>query len=161
MHGRRLYERLDLNAATPTDAAPVRAFLEHARELEGTLLASLRADPATAAYATPELLARNSALVWTWDLISLALLLDWAPFRLESVPSADGVVDVALEPVPPLRPTTGAVTASLHPWPFRAEAMRLHCEGRRLESGFDSDAALAEGLARAPWETLEFELVAR
>jgi Protein of unknown function (DUF3891) len=162
MHGRRLYERHHLESAAPADATAVTAFLEHARELEATLLASLRADPAMARYATPELVARNSQLVWIWDLISLALLLDWPPFKLESVPTADGdAVDVAMDPVPPREPADGAVSVSLDPWPLAAEGIRLHCEGRRLERGFDSDAQLADGLARARWETVEFELVAR
>ena len=160
MHGRRLYERQQLESAAPADATAIGAFLEHAGELEATLLASLRADPVVAAYATPELVARNSQLVWIWDTISLALLLDWAPFKLRSVPTADGeAVDVAMDPAP--GSAGGAVSVSLDPWPFAVEAVRLHCEGRRLERGFDSDAQLADGLARARWETVEFELVAR
>ena len=35
----------------------------------------------------------------------------------------------------------------------------MHCEGRRLTTGFADDDALADGLARAPWETVEFTLV--
>jgi hypothetical protein len=164
MHGRRLYERGDLDAAPAGQAAAVRAFLEHARELEDSLLASLRADPATAPHADAESVARNSQLVWTWDLISLGLLLDWAPLRLESVPTATGgAVAITLETVPPdvREPRDGVPAASLDPWPFAVPAVRLHCEGRRLTERFSSDEALAHGLAVAPWETQEFMLVAR
>jgi hypothetical protein len=163
MHGRRLYERHDLDAAAPAQAAAIRAFLTHARELEDSLSASLRADPATAPHATAESVARNSQLLWTWDMISLALLLDRGPLRLESVPTATGgVVDVTLEMVPPRvrEPRDGVSTVSLDPWPFAAPTVRLHCEGRRLAERFASDAALADGLAAAPWETVAFELVA-
>ncbi len=162
MHGHRLYGRFDLDAAAPAEVAAVGGFLEHAAQLESSLLSSLRADPATAPYATPELVARNSQLLWIWDLISLALLLDWAPLRLEAVPTAaGGAVDVAMEARErDGSPGGGRPGASLDPWPFSTPSVRLHCEGRRLVHGFDSDAALARGLAQAPWETVEFELVA-
>jgi uncharacterized protein DUF3891 len=158
-HGRRLYEHFDLEAATPADAKAVTAFLDHAAELERSLLDALRGDPVTAPHTTPERVARNSQLVWTWDLISLALLLDWAPLTLEAVPTADGAgVDVAVGTVS----ARGGrdLVASLDPWPFAAASqVRVHCEGRRLTGGFPDDAALARGLAQASWETLEFTLV--
>jgi Protein of unknown function (DUF3891) len=158
MHGRRLYEAFDLDSASAADAAAVTAFRRHAAELEGRLLEALRADPVSAPHATPERVARNSQLLWTWDLISLALLLDWAPRTLEAVPTGDGAaVNVALEAVPgeggqdPVH--------SLDPWPFGAPTVRVHCEGRRLTEAFADDEALARGLARARWETVEFTLI--
>ena len=156
MHGRRLYEHFDLEAATAADAGAVRAFLGHAAELERSLLEALRADPVTEPHTTPERVARNSQLVWTWDTISLALLLDWGPRTLEAVPTAGAdAVDIALEGLP-----GPGLVASLAPWPFAAAAeVRIHCEGRRLTGGFSDDGALARGLARAPWETVEFTLV--
>ena len=156
MHGQRLYRRFDLDAASAEEAAAVGAFLNHARELEERLLAALRADPFTAPYATPALVARNSQLVWTWDLMSLALLLDWAPLTLEAVPVADGgTADVALTPV-----SADPPVLSLDPWPFAAPEVRVHCEGRRLAHGFADDRALAGGLEKAPWETVQFILAA-
>jgi hypothetical protein len=159
MHGHRLYEHFDLEAATPADAEAVRAFLGHAAELERSLLDALRSDPVAAPHTTPERVARNSQLVWTWDLISLALLLDWAPRTLEAVPTADaGAVDLALEWIPGRGGRE--LVASLHPWPFAAASeVRIHCEGRRLAGGFPDDGALARGLAEASWETVEFTLV--
>jgi hypothetical protein len=157
MHGRRLYEAFDLDGAGAAEAAAVTAFRRHAAELEDALLHALRADPVTAPHATPDRVSRNSQLVWTWDLISLALLLDWAPRTLEAVPTADGgAVDVALEPV------TGDggedPVHRLDPWPFRAPEVRVHCEGRRLTESFADADALAAGLAQAPWETVRFTL---
>jgi hypothetical protein len=109
-----------------------------------------------APYATQALVDRNSQLVWTWDTISLALLLDWAPLTLEAVPTADGVaVDVAFAAVPADSPV-----ATLSPWPFAGPEVHVHCEGRRLAHGFDDDADLARGLEQAPWETVRFTLVA-
>src|SRR6185437_14576333 len=99
-HGRRLYEGFDVKRASPEDASAVTAFLAHAAALEARLLRALRTDTVTAPHVTPERLARNSGLVWIWDTISLALLLDWAPMTLEAVPTAGGeTVDIALDAV--------------------------------------------------------------
>jgi hypothetical protein len=161
IHGRRLYEAGDQGAPAPK-AAAIRAYVAQSRELEAWLLASLRADPATAGYATPELVARNSQLVWTWDVLSLLLLLtDWSPRTLEAVPTAgSGTVDVRVQTG---GERDGVALASLDPWPFAAPAVRVRCEGRRLAGGDRRQVEPAQGLAReladAPWETLEFELV--
>lgn len=160
MHGRRLYERRDLTRVLGDEAAAVEAFLREARDLEAELLESLRGDPETAAYTTGERVEHNSRLVWTWDTLSLALLLDWAPITLEAVPTAGcGRADVAMS-----RRGGGAggdpVRASLDPWPFAPDSpVRLRCEGRRLTERFESQAALTEGMRRARWETVTFELV--
>jgi hypothetical protein len=158
MHGRRLYESFDLEHASAADREAVIAFRRHAAELEGSLTEALRADPATASHVGSERLARNSQLVWTWDLVSLALLLDWAPQTLKAVPVADGgAVDIALDAV--AGESGRDLVHSLDPWPFGAPEVRVHCEGRRLTVGFRDDGALARGLAQAPWETVEFTLV--
>jgi hypothetical protein len=148
MHGRRLYERRNLDQAPADEAELVRGFLSDTRRLEAELTPALRADPAIGDLATDELIDRNSRLVWTWDSLSLALLLDWAPFTLRDVPTAGGqAVDVELLP-----------DGTIAPWPFSADAVRVHCDGRRLADTYDSDEALERGLARAPWETVRFEL---
>ena len=158
MHGRRLYEGFDIDGAGAADAEAVTAFQHHASELEDSLLEALRADPFTAPHATPDRVARNSQLVWTWDIISLALLLDWAPQSLEAVPTADGgVMDIALAAVP--GEGSSDLVRSLVPWPFDAREVRVHCEGRRLTAGVPDAEALAGGLAHARWETVEFTLV--
>jgi hypothetical protein len=142
MHGRRLYARRDLAGAPAQEAELVRDFLAHSERLERELRATLGAGGAE--------IARNSALVWTWDSLSLALLLDWAPFTLRDVPTAPGeTVDVRLGP-----------EGTLEPWPFspHADVVSVHCEGRRLVGTYDTDEALERGLADAPWETVRFAL---
>jgi Protein of unknown function (DUF3891) len=140
LHGSALYERRNL------DDERARAFLSGQAELQGRLLESLRADPSTAAVATDEIVRRNQRLVWTWDSLSLGLLLDWAPFELTGVPTADGETDIEVR------------DGTLDPWPFSAPQLALRCEGRRLSGRFDDEEAMREALAAAPWVTIELEL---
>jgi hypothetical protein len=154
LHGTRLYEMRDL-AALPTDqAAAIRGFLDAQREFQERLLSSLRDDPSTARAATPDAVARNSRLISTWDYVSLAICLDWAPCSARGVPTAGPPVDLALSP--------GAepLTLRFDPWPFAAEALTVRAEGRRLDADrrFDTDEALTAALEQAAWETVEFEL---
>ena len=153
MHGTRLYERRNLEELSTDEVMAVRGFLAEQQTLQRGLIAALRADPATEASVAPERLARNSQLVWTWDYLSLALCLDWAPGTATAVPSAQGPVDLRLEP----GEQPGRLT--LDPWPFASEALTVRAEGRRLVGRFDSDERLATALASAPWETVELELI--
>ena len=154
MHGKALYERRDLDALAPERAGLVRSYLDRQSALAEELLAELRSDPHTAATAAADVIARNAGLVWTWDSLSLALLLDWAPHKVEGVPTASDPVSLRLSGVP------GAPERLvLEPWPFSAERVAVHCEGRRLGDRFDDEEAMRAALARAPWTTLRFELV--
>jgi len=150
LHGTSLYERRDVAHLDRSDADRVRAFLDGQRELQDGLLATLRADPRTAAAAAEAAVRRNRRLVWSWDSLSLGLLLQWAPFELEAVPTADGDVDVGVRVG-----DTGAI--SLDPWPFDRAHLTLRCEGRRLAGRFDDEATMRAALAGSPWVTLEFE----
>jgi Protein of unknown function (DUF3891) len=150
MHGRRLYELRDLNQLAAREADQVRSFMAAQRRFEEAWLRSLRADPATASAATPELVARNSQLIWTWDYLSLAVCLDWAPTSAAAAPTTGEPVDLALR--------RAADRLIVEPWPFAGEAVRLRCEGQRLTEQFRSEQQMHEALAEAPWETLEFEL---
>jgi Protein of unknown function (DUF3891) len=141
MHGTALYERRDLTRLAPSEAARVREFLTGQRELQEQLLATLGSDPRTAAEVR-----RNQRLVWTWDSLSLGLLLDWAPFELTDVPTADGEVDISVR------------TGTLDPWPFQASGIAVRCEGRRLTGRFDDEASMREALAAGSWASVEFEL---
>jgi Protein of unknown function (DUF3891) len=148
LHGSALYERRDLTRLGPADVERVRAFLAGQRELQDELLASLRADSRTAADAAEQRVRRNQRLVWTWDSLSLGLLLGWAPFELSAVPAANGDVDVQVR------------ERTLDPWPFRDARVTLRCEGRRLAGRFDDEDTMRNALADAPWVTLELELSA-
>jgi hypothetical protein len=150
MHGRRLSELRDVEALEDRAAAAVRALRAESRLREAELSASLAADPA--------LVSRNSDLVWAWDGLSLALLLDWAPHTLRAVPAEGGSrVDVVVRAVPE---RGGLVTLSLTPWPFADPAgVLVETEGRRLVDTYASEDALHAALAEAPWETVRFWLV--
>ena len=154
MHGVRLYELRDLDRMDPGDADAVRGFIAAQRRFQDELIASLRADPATAPLAGDELIRRNSDLIWTWDGFSLALCLDWAPWSAKGVPTAgDARDELRLTPI-----LAGAV--AVDPWPFARDAVTVHCEGLRLPAtGYANETELRSGLALAPWETLTIELV--
>lgn len=131
-HGSRLQRRRERTPA-------IDDYLAEQQGLQAELAASLQAES--------ELLERNHQLIWTWDYLSLALCLDWGPTTAHEVPTAGEPVELQLR------------DGTLTPWPFRAPAVAVRCEGRRLHGPYGSDAALREALAVAPWETLEFELV--
>jgi hypothetical protein len=154
MHGFRLYRRRDLDQLSDPDADRVRAYLAVQERLQRELLDSLRADPATAASAADDLVNRNSQLIWVWDFASLVLCLDWAARPLRDVPSTEGPVDIELTE------GGGPHRLCLDPWPFAAERVHVRCEGRRLQGPYESDDSMRDALATAPWEMVEFELVA-
>jgi hypothetical protein len=146
MHGSRLYERRDLGKASPDDAEQIRRFLAGQRAFQDDLVEALDADPAV--------VERNSLLIWTWDYVSLAICLGWAPAVAKRCPAATGTIDLAIKPGPnPSR-------VRLDPWPFAADAVTVHCEGRRLTDKFDTEHAMLAAFAAAPWETLEIRLSA-
>lgn len=153
LHGWRLYQRRDLDRASPGDAARIRAFLDQQRAFQAELLDALRADPATAPSAREERVERNSLLIWTWDYLSLALCLDWLPATAKGCPTAAGPVDLELT----AGPAPGEVR--LDPWPFAEPSLTVQCEGRRLRGWFADQPSLRTALAQAAWETLRFRLV--
>src|SRR5919197_649343 len=134
MHGTALYERRDLARLEPADAEKVHAFLAGQRELQEQLIAALSADP--------DEVRRNQRLVWTWDSLSLGVLLDWAPFTLSAVPTADGETDIEVR------------DGTLDPWPFAAPEVTLRCDGRRLGGPYGDEQAMRAALASAPWTTV-------
>jgi hypothetical protein len=144
MHGWRLYERRDLSRARPQDADAIRAFLEAQRSFQQRLIDELAPDPAE--------LERNSLLLWTWDYLSLALCLNWDPTAAKAAPTREGRTDLEIRSEP-----TGSLT--IDPWPFGADRVAVRCEGRRLPERFEDEAGMRRGLAQAPLEILELELV--
>lgn len=138
LHGTALQERRDLEALDVKQAAAVHAYLADQRAFQHRLTEDLDADR--------DLLAHHRQLLWTWDGLSLALLLRWDPFVAEDVPTATGPAELRLS-----GPT-------LDPWPFASERLSVHCEGRRLEGRFADEDELARALAEAPPEPLTFTL---
>ncbi len=150
LHGWRLYERRDLDSASPQDAAAIRGFLAGQKAFQEDLLEALRQDPATAAAARNGVVERNSLLIWTWDYLSLALCLDWNPATAKSAPAADGRLDLELR--------KDSDIWRLHPWPFSRSSLTVRCEARRLPPDLHSEDSLREAFSGAPWETLDFAL---
>jgi hypothetical protein len=150
MHGRRLSELRDVDVLDERAAEAVRTLRSESQARERELVASLAADP--------ELVARNSDLVWAWDGLSLALLLDWAPYTLRAVPAAGrSRVDIQVRAVPE---RDGLVTLSLSPWPFTdPDGVLVATEGRRLVETYGSEPELHVALQDAPWEAVRFWLV--
>lgn len=153
MHGWRLYQRRDLDQLEPPEAQAIRDFLEDRRRFQHELIAELRSDPTTAPAAGDELIERNSMLVWTWDYLSLALCLGWAPATAKRAPTAAD--DVNLE----LTAGDDPRRVLLAPWPFEAQSVTVHCEGRRLAERYDSEDELRAAFREAPLERLELGLL--
>lgn len=150
MHGCRLYERRDLERLPAGDAGAIRAYLREQRRLQDELIASLRAEPLMAPVAGPQAIARASHLIWTWDLISLALCLSWPAQTASDVPGRAGPVALAL--------AAREREMAISPWPFALPEVKVRCQGQRLTGRFQSRAAMHEALGAAAWETIEFVL---
>jgi hypothetical protein len=136
MHGSALYAR---RAGEPQ----VAAFLERRRAFEAELRATLE--------DSDRQIARNQRLLWTWDGLSLALILDWAPWTAQDVPAAD-------DRRAPLCLAACDGVHTLDPWPFAAERVVVRTEGRLLRERFSEQERLRQALARAPWVDLSYEL---
>lgn len=147
LHGRALYERRDLAAMAPAEAAAVRSYLARGRAFQERLIGLLQADRAQ--------VACNQRLVFAWDGMSLALCLRWSPHVAEDVPtSGEAGADVRLER---LAETEGSVVVD--PWPFAADEVTVRCEGRRLVGHHETATELQAALQEAPQVALAFTLV--
>ena len=116
LHGTALYERRE-----PVPA--VRDYLEEQRALQRRLATSLGVNH--------EELERNQRLIWIFDSLSLALLLDWDPFEVKNIRRRGSTVE---------------------PWPFRRESLTVRCDARRVRRG--------ARLSSSTWETVEIRLSA-
>ena len=143
MHGTALYEMRDLDRMEPEDADKVRRFFDERRAEQDELLAALGLERGA--------VRRNQRLIWTWDYMSLALCLNWAPTVARAVPLGDGEErDVRIERV--------GDAVAIDPWPFAAESLTVRCEGRRLAGGHTDEEGMRAELERAPLEPVLWEL---
>jgi hypothetical protein len=124
LHGSRLYRGIDRSAFED--------------EVRATL------------HEPDEQIERNRRLIWAWDGFSLALLLGWAPWTAEAVPSAGGPLDVLL-----------GADGTVDPWPFGARRVEVRCEGRLLTAPSPDQKSLDAALAAAPWVDLRYTLEAQ
>jgi hypothetical protein len=147
LHGTRLYAMRDLDRMPPDEADAVRKHVDDARAFQASLRATLgHVDDAT--------IMRGSDLVWTWDFMSLALCLGWPPCTASRVPAAGGSLELAMTP------GGSAGEVMLDPWPMGVSRLAVRCEGQRLAGPYADADALARAVGSAPWERLEFTLVA-
>ena len=152
LHGETLFRMRDLDRQPPVVAEAIRGYLDGQRAVQEALLATLRDDPRYAEHATPAAIRRNRRLVAAWDGLSLALCLARFPWRQREVPAGDG------DGVAELTVAGEGTRATVDPWPFAAERVRVRCDGRRLTETFEDEDAMRTALDRAPWVTLEVEL---
>jgi Protein of unknown function (DUF3891) len=138
MHGRRLYSR------RAGEDERIDAFLRERRAFEGRVRASLP--------VSDDEVSRASRLVWAWDTMSLAVILDWSPIAVDDVPAAgpEGL-DMRLAP-------GGERVVTVAPWPFAGDSVELSLDGRLLEGRYGDEAALHEALEAAEWVQLRWEL---
>jgi hypothetical protein len=155
LHGTGLYEKYhDVTKDTPADAQAVQSYLTNEYAFQQELLASLRADPYYAVYATEELVAHNRRLIGVWDAFSLAVCFGRERMQpLQNVPTATGVTTLALQ-ARDGDPTQIVVS----PWPFRRDHVTLVYEGRYLNETFANEKTMRAALQRAPWVTLRTTL---
>ncbi len=152
MHGYRLYERRDLTRLDAPDAQLVADYLDGQRRLQDRLRAALQDDSAASQHAAAEQITRNSDLLWTWDLLSLAMCLDWAPHTAKNVPTSTEPTNIELTAPAP-------ATMAFDPWPFRAApSLTVRCEGIRLNERYGSAEELQAALTDGPLEAANFEL---
>lgn len=146
MHGTALQRFRDLDALSPREADQARAYLTEQRELQETLRRRLGRDEAE--------VARNQQLVWTWDALSLALCLDWAPYTQREVPMAGGAHTELRLVADDLE---GGHTVD--PWPFVTDHVVVHAEGRVLPADrFPGEGELHAALEAAPIRRLTFSV---
>jgi hypothetical protein len=144
LHGTGLYERFPPRTDDPEIAQAIAGYLAGQHALQAGLAAELGADA--------DELARNQALLATWDLLSLALCQD-------KVPTTTGV---GHEPLTLVRVARDGEDEAftLDPWPFAPpDRLEVRVEGRRLTGApYADDAALLGALERAPVLTLRMVL---
>jgi hypothetical protein len=123
----------------------VRAFLDEQHAFQQATIASLRADPLTAADAEHETIDRNRLTIAALDWISLHLC--WGvkdEVRIPEVP-VGGRERIEMR----LRPGGAPEEVVVDPWPFGPERLAVRAEGKRLSRRCTDDDGLRAALAGA------------
>ncbi len=144
LHGTLLVERFPPGGDEDVRRA-LESYLERERDFQARVLESLRGDPRYGAHSTTAAVERNRELIFTWDGLSLAFL---HGVQKERTAAGHTLVPVDGDPT----------RVTVAPWPFRADAVTLVCEGRLLTEAFADERELRRGLAKAPWTTIETRL---
>ncbi len=146
LHADTIYGRFfRFDKAPPEQARLVRAFLDEQHAFQQATIASLRADPLTAADVEDGVVDRNRLTIAALDWMSLHVC--WGvkdEVRIPEVPVA-GAERIEIF----LRPGAAPEEIVVDPWPFRPERLAVRAEGRRLSGRYADDASLRTALGRA------------
>jgi hypothetical protein len=147
LHADTIYARFfNFEKAPPEEARLVRAFLDEQHAFQQATLASLAADPFTAADAQLEAVQRNRLLVAALDWVSLHVC--WGVTKEQRVPEVPVAGDERVALV--LRPGGAPDEVVVDPWPFDPQRLEVRAEGRRLTARYSDDAEMRRALAAAP-----------
>jgi hypothetical protein len=143
LHADTIYSRFfRFDKAPPEEARLVRAFLDEQHAFQQATIASLLADPLTAADAAPEVIERNRLTIAALDWVSLHLC--WGvkeEVRVPEVPVA-GRERIEMR----LRPGAARDEVIVEPWPFGPQRLAVRAEGKRLSERYTDDEALRAAL---------------
>jgi hypothetical protein len=145
LHADTIYARyFDFNKASPEDAGAVRAFLDEQHRFQARIVASLRVEPETSPWASPETIECNRLLIAALDWISLETCRGVEKeIKIPNVPTAGaGKTELRMQP----GDGEGLV---LDPWPFRGKSLDVRAEGKRLHGRFSTQEELRRALDAA------------
>jgi Protein of unknown function (DUF3891) len=165
LHGTGLYAAFDARTAKPQDARIVHDFLMDQMAIQRRLIAGLSAVPVMAPFATPEVIERNRGLVRAADRLSIAIctaLRD--PAVRTDDPQMAVIRDVPTEQEPVAMRLSivdgDPARIAVDPWPFRANNLRVACDGIALPPRpFPDEAAMRRFLTDAPRMIIAAELL--
>jgi hypothetical protein len=128
------------------DRQRIAEFLQEQKELQRSLLGSLRKDPYLRSACSDRAIEYNKKLLAAWDQLSVQLCRNpVSSFSVSDVPSAfEKSCRLLATPVDP-----NAREIRVEPWPFSKPRVELTCEGHVLDRRFTSEADLRKYLKDA------------
>jgi hypothetical protein len=129
-----------------SQAERLAEFLQEQKELQRSLLGSLRKDPYLRSACSDRAVEYNEKLLAAWDQLSVQLCRNpVSSFSVSDVPSALEKSRRLL--ATPVDPSSREIR--LEPWPFSKPRVELTCEGHVLDRRFTSEAELRKYLKDA------------